>query len=287
MSHRIGKAELFDGRCRVPTTDDAHRVAVGNRLGHRFGPLVKRGHFKHTHRSVPYHRLGRRDDLRVTLGRLRPDVQAFPAVGDIASRNNLFVARAAKGIPAVGVGWQHQLARSGCNEFLGQGHLIGFHQTLARLAVLSQGERIGHRATDQDIVADAQQVLDDLDLVADLGTTQDGDEGSCGVADRVAQVLNLFGNQKAHHLGFVPHGQGYSDHRRFFAVAGSERIVAVDVCERGQSVGVRRLTIFFAWVESDVLEHQDLACLQGGDFGLCVRSNGIACKGDRLSEQLP
>ena len=68
-------------------------------------------------------------------------------------------------------------------------------------------------------------------------------------------------------------------------MAGSKCVVAIDIAHRGQDSSVLGITLLFALVESDVLQHQDFAILQSRRLGLGIVTDGIGCEVDRAAQQ--
>ncbi len=131
-------------------------------------------------------------------------------------------------------------------------------------------------------VADAQQVLDDVDLVRDFRSAEDGHERTLRLGDRVGEVLDFLGHQEPDDLGLAAHGLGHGVHRGVFAVAGAEGVVAVDVGHCGQGLGELRVPLLFAGIETQVFQHQDAAAgravwLWPGRPGQSYRSANSTC----------
>ena len=223
------------------------------------------------------------------LRRLGADVEALEAVGDGAGLHHLLVAVAAEVVAAVRVGGQHQFVAALRQELFGQVHLVRFHQRAADLTALREAEGVGHRAADQDLVTDAQQVVDHVDLVADLGPAQDRDEGPLGVFEGVGQVLDLLLHQQAHHRGLALglHGLRHGVHAGLGAVGGAEGVVAVHVAQVREGFNVSVVVaLLLAGVEAHVLEHQHLPGFQGPGLGLRVGPGGVAGELHVPAEQL-
>ena len=148
---------------------------------------------------------------------------------------------------------------------------------------MGERERVGHCATDQDVIADAEQVVDDIDLVADLCPAQDRDEGPRGIPDRVTEVLNLLGDQVTDDSRLPFHRFGNGEHRSVFSVTGSEGIVAVHVGHRSKLGSEFGVALLFAGIETQILEHQHIAVRQLAGFCGGVLTNGVGRKGDGLT----
>ena len=58
-------------------------------------------------------------------------------------------------------------------------------------------EGVGHAAADDDGVGLVEEVVDDLDLVGDFGSADDGDEGLVGLGEGFAEVGELLLHEQA------------------------------------------------------------------------------------------
>jgi len=74
----------------------------------------------------------------------------------------------------------------------GRFQLVGLDQGLADIQALGFEKRVGHGAADQDVVGLADEVLDDRDLVGNLGPAQDGHVGLEGRVNGPTEVFDLF-----------------------------------------------------------------------------------------------
>lgn len=93
---------------------------------------------------------------------------------------------------------------------------------------LLEGE--GHTASNDHGVDLVQQVLDQLDLVRDLGTSQDGEEGLLGLLEDLGKELELLLHQQTGSTD----GEVNADDRRVSTVSGTESIVDVDIPQLGE-----------------------------------------------------
>lgn len=80
-----------------------------------------------------------------------------------------------------------------------------------------------------------EHVLNELDLVRDLGTTENGEEGPLGRLEDLGKVLELLRHEEA--SGAL--GKLDANHGGVGAVGGSESIVDVDSSERGERLAER------------------------------------------------
>ena len=109
-------------------------------------------------------------------------------------------------------------------------------------------------------VGNLQKVLQQFDLVGDLGAAHDGHVGPRGVFHRFAQVFELFLHQQSRRAG----GKVVSDALRggVGAMRGTKRVVHVNLGERGQLLRKLRHVLFFLGMEAQVFEQQHVAVLE-------------------------
>jgi hypothetical protein len=93
-------------------------------------------------------------------------------------------------------------------------------------------------------------VLDDADLVADLGAAEDGDERLLRMTERFAQILEFFFHQQAG--GVLFHEMGDALGGGMGTVSGSESVVHVIVAELGEVAGELGIVGFFFGVEAEI-----------------------------------
>jgi hypothetical protein len=124
-------------------------------------------------------------------------------------------------------------------------------------------------------------LLDDVDLVRDLGAAEDGDKRAFGSADGVTQELQLLLDQEANHSRLALHGLRDAERAGVLAVGGPERIVHVHVAELGKLFGEVRVVLFFLLVEAEIFQQQDVPVLEfrGGLFDF--QADTVAGKADR------
>jgi hypothetical protein len=134
----------------------------------------------------------------------------------------------------------------------------------------------GHAATDDDLVGLVEQVVDQLDLVGDLGATEDRQQRPLRRFEHGREGRQLL----VHQVAGRALGQLHAGHRRVVAVGGAKGIVDVDVGEPGQrsaegldifrdgldlgnrAVGaLDRALAFFLDMEAQVFEQDDFAGL--------------------------
>ena len=142
-----------------------------------------------------------------------------------------------------------------------------------------------------------QHVVNQLNLVLNLGTSEDGKERPLGGLERLGEELQLLLHQEPG--GSL--GQLNTDHGRVSSVGSTERVVDVDRSELGQRLSESLDSIlvgldlfafrvlaatFLLGVESKVLEQKDLALGSVLDGLLGLGANTIRKEGDRLAKEL-
>ena len=121
-----------------------------------------------------------------------------------------------------------------------------------------------------------QQMVDDPDLVRDLGAAEDGRERSLRRLEQLRQHLELALHQEP---GIGGQELGDPDGRGVRSMGRPERVVDEDVGVRRQGRGEGRVVRLLLGVEAQVLEHQDLARAEALDRVLRPDPERVA--GDR------
>lgn len=214
---------------RVTTTDDDNLAALGSSDGgieRRLGASGKVVKLKDTSGTVPEDGLGVVNSLLVELNGLGAAVKTHPAVGNarlVSGRANLGILVELVGgdvvdgkdeLDVVGLGLLDELA-----DGLGAGLVKEGVTNADVLESLLEGE--GHATANDEGVDLVQQVVDELDLVRDLGATEDGEEGALGVLEGLGEVLELLLHEETGGLL----GQIDTDHRGVGAVSGAKGVV--------------------------------------------------------------
>ena len=200
---------------------------------------------------------------RVKLDRLGADVHAEPAIGDGRPIDDLRLG------PCFGLGGdemvhrQHEFGAREGQDMPGDVELVGLDLALADLVPLGLQEGVGHRSADQELVDLLEQVLDDQDLVGDLGPAHHGHVRALGLRQQGVENMKLLLDQEPDAPG--PRGElfGHGDHRGLVAMAGAEGIVDVSVGQAAISLANADIALLLALVEPDVFEHDDPARCEG------------------------
>ena len=286
MGDLVGKAHLLHGCRAVAAAHDGDGAAVGQSLGHGTGALGKGVELKHAHGAVPHHGAGAANGVAENLGGFGADVQALHVVGDGVGGHHVGLGLGGELAGGHGVGGQqelHAVALGLVDHLQGVVQLVVLAQAVADGAALGLGEGVGHAAADDDGVGLLQQVVDDADLIADLGAAQDGHEGALGIVQRAAHDLQLTGHQQTADGGQVgchTGGGGVS------AVDGAEGVGHKQLRHVGQLLRQLGVVLGLALFKTGVLQQHDLAGLQRGGLGLGVGAHGVGGKDDLTAQQL-
>lgn len=311
--------------CSVTTADDDNRTRLSSRNSSIKGLLGSVGEglqLEDTRRTVPEDGLGLGNSLLVQLNTLLTDIQAHVSIGNTVSIG---------GIASLGIGGElvsgHvvngqnnlDIVLLGLLNDIADNLATGLiEQTVANLDVLEgllEGE--GHSTSDDQAVDLGQQVVDQLDLVRDLGTSQNGQEGALGAFQSLSKVLKFLLHQEAGSLL----GQVNTNHRAVSTVGSSESVVYeakisigrqksigrpweltdVDVTKSSQSLaelfdlllvsldllalGILRAALLLG-VETQVLKEDDLATSGLVHNLFSLLADAVLGEDDRLAKQL-
>ena len=156
---------------------------------------------------------------------------------------------------------QHRHAASGrgIEQLAGDPQRLLLLERRAHRHPLRGQERIGHAAADQDGVDPPQEIAQDADLGGDLGAADHQHERRGGPGQQAVELLHFALQQQPRPLRVRRQARRHADRGGVRAVGGAERVVDVDLPEPGQPGGEAPVVGFFAGVEPQVLQHQDLA----------------------------
>jgi hypothetical protein len=281
-----GDAGLLDGSDRVSASDNRGGVVVaGDGVGDGVGALREGGHLEDAHGAVPDDGAGFGDLLFEEGDGFGADVEGHEVCreGTVAGEDLGF------GVGGELVGEDVVDGEEEANTFglcLGEGgfgdvEFVGFDEGFAGGLALRVEEGVGHAAADDDGVgfgwAIVEEVVDDADLVGDLGAADDGDEGLVGFGEGLAHVGELFLHEEA--------GGGFLDEvgdafgGGVGAVCAAEGVVDVDVAEGGELFAEGGVVGLFFGVEAEVFEQEWLAGFEvgghlAGDLADAVRGEG-------------
>ena len=146
---------------------------------------------------------------------------------------------------------------------------------------LSVEEGVGHASADDDGVglgwAVVEKVVDDADLVGDLGSADDGDEGLVGFSEGFAEIFEFLLHEQAGCGDLDEVGDAFGG--GVSAVGAAEGVVDVDVAERGELFCEGGVVGLFFGVEAEVFEQERLAGFEVGGHlaGNCADAVGREC----------
>ena len=290
MGDLVGKAQLLAGSRAVAAAHDGHGVGVGQRLGNSDGALRQGGVLKHAHGAVPHHSLGSLGGVGKELAALLADVETLHVVGDGVGGHGLDVDGAVNGIGEGGgddgVHGQEELDALGLglgHHFLAVVDLLGVEEGLAHGIALGGQEGVGHAAADDEGIHLFEEVVDDVELVGDLGAAEDGHEGTLGIGQSLAHDADFLLDEVAADGGQIV---GHTGGGGVGAVGGAEGVVDKDIGQGGQLLAQLGIVLGLALFKAGVLQEHDLAVLQGGSLGLGVLTGHILGHDDGLTQQL-
>jgi hypothetical protein len=167
------------------------------------------------------------------------------------------------------------------------GDLVLLEEGDADLVALGLEEGVRHAAADQQPVGLAEQLVDDGELVGDLGTAEHHDVGPLDVLGELLEHRDLGGDQLAR--GVREAGREVVD-GGVLAVHGAEAVADVQVGELGELVGEgAALGVVLAGltgVEAEVLQDGDLALAQAVDDGPGGLADGVRGERHLAAQQL-
>ena len=88
MGYFIRQARLLDGSYRITAADNAHRLAVRNRMGYSKGTFGKAREFEYTHRAIPDYGARALDHPGIGCHRLGTNVENAPSIGHRTHRDH-------------------------------------------------------------------------------------------------------------------------------------------------------------------------------------------------------
>lgn len=252
------------------------------------------GVLEDAHRAVPEDGLGVGDLRRVQLTRLGTDVQALLVGGDLVrvddregGRGLALQVRELRGDQDVDREDQLDAGVLGAlHVLLDDLHLVLLEQGDADLVALGVEEGVGHAAADEDAVGLAEQLVDDGELVGDLGAAQDHHVRTLDLGGQLLQDADLGGDEVA---GRVREAGGQVEDRGVPPVHGAEAVAHVDVGELGELVreGAALGVVLgrLAGVEAQVLDDGDLAVGESRDGLLGGGADGVGGERHVRTEQ--
>ena len=240
------------------------------------------------HRTVPYNGARADEGLCKQLLSLFADVKPHPTVGDGVGVNahigGVFVILATDDVIN---GEQEVDLALAC--------LVDHLACEVELVVLADGgtdrlalcleEGVCHTAADDEGVALFDEVVDNADLVGDLGAAEDGDEGTGGILKSLAHNGDFLLDQVAADSGksAVHRNAGSGG---VCAVSCAEGVVYEDLSHRSEFFCKFGVVLLLAGIKTGVLKQQSFAGLEVGSHFACLGTDGIGGERYFLTEQL-
>ena len=217
-----------------------------NSLRDSVGPVCKGVDLEDPHRAVPHDGLRVGNELRIGLESW-PDRCRRPAVADGRVADRQYLVRRGRVDPLGHDVIDRKLDRHASLHRVGfdtpRGvELVVFDERLTDREAARLEERIGHRAADDQAVDLLQEVLDDLDLVGDLGAAENGDERPLRRFEGVPKIAKFLFHQQP--------GCGLADEMRdpfdrcVRSMRRAKRVVDIDVGHSGERFRELRIVLF-------------------------------------------
>lgn len=328
MAELVLNAVLGSNGSGIATANDDGAALLGSLDGGIEGGLGAVGELvelEDTGGAVPEDGLGLVDGIGVELDRLLAAVETHPAIGDAV----LVGSMASVGVLVELVGGdvvdgEHDLdvVLLSLLDKVGDGLGTGLIEERVADGDVVKGllEGESHAAADDQGVDLVEKVVDQLDLVGDLGATENGEEGALGRLEDLGEVLELLLHEETGGLL----GEVDTDHGGVGAVGGAESIVwmrgvvvscchfsgirvnlggltDVDITELGEALaelvnlglvgldlvalGIGALALLLN-VEAEVLKEDNSAVVGLVDDLLNLGADAVVGKGDALAKEL-
>ena len=213
----------------VTTTDDNNSTRLSSRNGSIKSSLCSAGkglQLKDTGGTVPEDSLGFTDSLFVGFDTLGTDIETKPSVGDtfgIGSAANLGISAKLAGGNVVDGQDDFDVVLLCLFDDIANGLAAGLVEEgvtdLDVLKGLLEGE--SHAAGDDQAVDFGEEVVDELDLVRDLGASEDSKERTLGAFQGLGKVVEFLLDEETGRLL----GELNSDHGAVGTVGSSEGVV--------------------------------------------------------------
>jgi hypothetical protein len=229
----------------------------------------ERGHLEGAHRAVPEDRARVGELLGIQLRRGRADVQAHHVGGDGVGGHGDGLGVGGELAPHDDVDGQHDLDAGllrATQVVPTRVDAVGVEQALADLVALGREEGEEHAAPDEEAVGGVHEVVDDGELVGDLGAAEHDGIRALGVDGQALEDVDL-GGDEATHGGRQSRGDVVD--RCLLAVHDAETVGDVGVGQGGEGVGELGTLLVdlggLPRVEPQVLEQGDVAVGQRVD----------------------
>mmetsp|Transcript_36754 Transcript_36754/g.79631 ORF Transcript_36754/g.79631 Transcript_36754/m.79631 type:complete len:671 (+) Transcript_36754:888-2900(+) len=251
-------AVLLAGGGGVAASDDSDDTCgcdLDDLVHHALGARLELAHLEDAHGDVPDDGLGLGDCLSVELDALGTAIQSHEAIRNATSLGaflDLTILAELGGHNVID--GKDQLHTQSTSLLHDVWHDLGTLLIIERIAnvhlVNHLQECVGHATTDDHLVDLVQQVHDQLDLVADLRTTKDGQDRSGRLVQDLGEGVQLLGHEAPTALDV----EALTDHGTVCPVRGAEGVAAEDVRQLsdGSAEGFHLLLVGFDLVAGQV-----------------------------------
>ena len=215
MGDALVNAGLVDGGDGITSTNDRNGSvvcgSVGNSLGDGDSTLGEVGELEDAHGTVPDDGVGGVDGVGEVSDGLGTNIETHPTIRNRVDINlihqqerretySLEVGISGELVGNNDIGRKEELDALGLgllDDLTSLGDEVLFNEGGADLEAHGLVEGEDHASTDEDGLALLHEGLEDRELGGDLGSTDDGGEGSLGVVDGAVEVLELLLDEKA------------------------------------------------------------------------------------------
>mmetsp|Transcript_31735 Transcript_31735/g.72414 ORF Transcript_31735/g.72414 Transcript_31735/m.72414 type:complete len:315 (-) Transcript_31735:315-1259(-) len=217
--------------------DDPILCACNHGIHKTLGADLERLHLKHANWAIPNHRLCLLHCGCIRLNRLWPTIQAHHATRDAtlqSSRGDLAILTE--------LGGSDEVTRQDdfypfclclLHDFWHNLRTLLVKERVANLHVVGHLEEgVCHATTNDHHVHLVQQVLDELDLVANLGSSQYAQNWLGRCLKHLGEGIQLLGHKESRAL----HWKAVAHHGAVIAVSSSESITAEHIAQLGEAL---------------------------------------------------
>ena len=156
----------------------------------------------------------------------------------------------------------------------------------ADVSALRLPEGVSHAASDDKRIALFQQIGNNVELVCDLCSAEDRNEGVLGMFEGVCHDGEFFFDEEAADGSL--NKTVFHDRRRgsMGTVCRSECVVYVNIAEGSEFFAEFKVFLFFFPVEAEIFKEHAFALFERVDLCLCVGTDYVAKKRDFAAEKL-
>ena len=295
MGHLAAEAHLVYGCCGITAADDGRSVRICQSLGNCLGAGCKNRVLEDAHGAVPNDGLCFFHSVGIEGNGLGPNVSAFAVCRNLVciynnSRNVCLVDGIRELVDGDDIDRKKKLlAVLLCllHHLLAVVHLRLVEEGLADLIALGLEEGVSHAAANDQGIALLQKIINDIQLVSNLCTAEDGNERTNRVLNRIAQEVDLLLHEVADYVRTVDELSN-ADIGAVSPVSGTESVVYEDIGQRSQVPGEGFAVFGLLRTETGILKKDDVAVLHSINCcaGIWTYDLRVGSKLDGLAEEL-